>query len=197
MVSDLEAVVEASGLDRFPLFAMSQGCAVSVEYAVRHPERVTKLVLYGGYARGWRLNDDPEVVKMNEAHLTLTRTGWGRDNPAYRQLFTSFFIPGATQQQMDWYNELQRVTASAENAANLLNVLGNIDVRERLCLVKAPTLVIHVRGDARISMANGIELASGIPGARFVALEGKNHIILENEPAWPRFVDEVRAFLAE
>jgi len=197
LVADLEAVVDAAGLERFPLLGISQGCAVSVEYAVRHPERVTRLILYGGYARGWRLHDRPEVVEQTEAQLVLTRTGWGRDNPAYRQMFTSLFIPGATPEQVDWFNELQRITTSPENAARLMGAMGHIDVRQRLPLVRTPTLVIHVRNDERVTLANGRELAMGIPGARFVILEGRNHILLEQEPAMPRFLAEISSFLAE
>jgi pimeloyl-ACP methyl ester carboxylesterase/DNA-binding SARP family transcriptional activator len=197
LVGDLKAVVDAAGLKRFPLFAMSQGCAVSVEFAVRYPERVSKLVLYGGYARGWRASADREFAAQAEALVTLTRTGWGRDNPAYRQVFTSLFVPGATPEQMDWFNELQRITTSPDNAARLLSALGDIDVRTRLPLVTQPTLVMHARNDARVPYANGRELAAGIPGARFVTLEGQNHLLLEQEPAWPKFLSELRAFLAE
>jgi pimeloyl-ACP methyl ester carboxylesterase len=197
LVSDLEAVVDAAGLERFPLLGISQGCAISVEFAVRHPERVSKLVLYGGYARGWKLHDNPEAVEQVRAQVMLTRTGWGRDNPAYRQMFTSFFIPGATQEQMDWFNELQRITTTPETAARLMEAFGDIDVRHRLKDVKAPTLVMHARNDARVTLPNGRELAAGIPGARFVILESQNHILLEQEPAAARFLDEVAAFLAE
>ena len=196
-VNDLKAVVDAAGIERFPLLGISQGCAVSVEFAVRWPERVSKLILYGGYARGWRRRDDPDFIAQSEAMVTLTRTGWGRDNPAYRQVFTSLFIPGATQEQMDWFNELQRITTSPENAARILEAHGDIDVLDRLKLVTQPTLVIHSRNEARIPYANGRQLAMGIPGAKFVTLESQNHLLLEQEPAWPRFLAEVRAFLAE
>jgi pimeloyl-ACP methyl ester carboxylesterase/DNA-binding SARP family transcriptional activator len=197
LVSDLEAVVDAAGVDRFPLLGISQGCAVSVAYAVRHPERVTKLVLSGGYARGWRLGSKPENLELGEAHVTLTRMGWGRNNPAYRQLFTSLFIPTATQEQIDWFNEFQRITTSPENAARLLDALGDVDVRDIMGQVTTPTLVMHVRNDARVSLGSGRELAAGIPGARFVVLEGDNHILLEHDPASRRFLEELRAFLAE
>ena len=197
LVSDLEAVVDAAGLERFPLLGISQGCAISVEFAVRHPERVSKLILYGGYARGWKLHDKPEAVEQVQAQVMLTRTGWGRDNPAYRQMFTSFFIPGATQEQMDWFNELQRITTTPETAAKLMLAFGDIDVRHRLKDVKAPTLVMHARRDARVTLPNGRELAAGIPGARFVILESQNHILLEQEPAAARFLSEIAAFLAE
>ena len=196
-VGDLKAVVDAARVDRFPLFAMSQGCAFAVEFAVRYPQRVSKLILYGGYARGWRASGNADVVAQTEALITLTRTGWGRDNPAYRQIFTSLFIPGATPVQTDWLNELQRMTTSPENAARLIAALGDIDVSHRLAQVTQPTLVIHCRHDARILYANGRELAAGIPGARFVTLEGENHLLLEQEPAWPKFLAEVRTFLAE
>lgn len=195
-VEDLRSVADAAGVGRFPLFAMSQGCAVAVEFAVRYPERVSKLILFGGYARGWR-HYQTDFAAQIEALITLTRTGWGRDNPAYRQVFTSLFIPGATQEQMDWFNELQRITTSPDNAARLMTALGDIDVSGRLPLVTQPTLVLHARNDARVPFANGRELAAGIPGARFVTLESQNHLLLEQEPAWPRFLAELTAFLAE
>jgi pimeloyl-ACP methyl ester carboxylesterase/DNA-binding SARP family transcriptional activator len=197
LVSDLKAVADAARLDRFPLFAISQGCAVAVEFAVRYPSRVSKLLLCGGYARGWRVGAEPDHAAQREALITLTRTGWGRDNPAYRQVFTSLFIPGATPEQMDWFNQLQRLTTSPENAAKIMSAFGDIDVVDRLSLVTQPTLVLHARNDARVPYANGRQLAMGIPGARFVTLESQNHLLLEQEPAWPRFLAEVRAFLAE
>jgi pimeloyl-ACP methyl ester carboxylesterase len=184
-------------MKRFPLLAMSQGCAFAIEFAARYPERVSKLVLYGGYARGWRAFGNSEVVAQTEALITLTRTGWGRDNPAYRQIFTSLFVPGATTEQMDWLNELQRMTTSPENAARLIRALGDINVTHRLPQVTQPTLVLHCRKDARVSYPNGRELAAGIPGARFVTLESENHLLLEQDPAWHMFLAEVRAFLAE
>lgn len=196
LVSDLKAVADASGLDRFPLLGISQGCPVAVAFAVRYPKRVSKLILYGGYARGWRQRDDKALEQQQAAMITLARLGWGRDNPAFRQMFTSSFIPGATPEQGDWFNELQRVSTSPENAERLLRAFGEINVTDLLPQVAAPTLVIHTRGDERVHLNNGIELASGIPGARLVTLEGQNHLLLEQEPAWPRFVDEMRAFLA-
>jgi pimeloyl-ACP methyl ester carboxylesterase/DNA-binding SARP family transcriptional activator len=197
LVADLEAVVEATGLDRFPLLGISQGCSTAIAYAVRFPERVSKLVLYGGFARGWRLGTTPEYVAENEAMATLMRTGWGRNNPAFRQIFTSFFIPDASLEQMTWFNELQRISANGENAARLMSAFGMIDVSDQLAMVQTPTIVLHVRQDARVGFARGREMAAGIPGARFVPLEGRNHLILEQEPAWPRFLDEVTRFLAE
>jgi pimeloyl-ACP methyl ester carboxylesterase/DNA-binding SARP family transcriptional activator len=196
-VGDLEAVADAAGLERFPVLAISQGCAVAVEFAVRHPERVSKLVLYGGYARGWRKRGDATMIEQREAMQTLIRTGWGRDNPAFRQLFTELFIPDSTPEHMESFNRLQQVTTSPENAVRLHDAFSVLDVRPRLPLVEAPTLVLHVRDDARVSHSEGMELAAGIPGARFVTLAGRNHLLLEHEPAWARFLSEVGGFLAE
>ena len=195
-VADLEAVVEAQGLRRFNLFGVSQGCAVSIAYAVKHPERVNKLVLYGGFALGRRLRGTPIDAEQAEAMLTLMRTGWGQENPAFRQIFTSLFIPGATPEQMEWFNNLQRVTTSAENAVKMRLVSDFMNVVDLLPRVKASTLVMHCRDDAVQPFEEGRRIAAGIPGARFAALEGRNHLILETDPGWPRFRAEIQAFLA-
>ena len=196
-VRDLESVVEAAGVERFPLLGISQGCAISVEYAVRHPERVSRLVLHGGYATGWRLDPDPEEVVRREALQTLILHGWGQDNPMFRQVFTSGFIPDGTADQFHWMNELQRISISPENAVRLQNALGIVDIRDRLPLVQVPALVLHSRWDARVPHARGRELAAGIPGARFATLESRNHLILEHEPEFPRVLALINQFLAE
>ena len=196
-VRDLEAVVEAAGLDRFVLFGASQGCAFSIAYAVKFPHRVSKLVLYGGFARGRRLRGSPVDRDQAEAMLTLMRTGWGEDNPAFRQVFTSLFVPGGTAEQMEWFNELQRKTTSPENAVRLRLVSDNMDIADLLPRVRTPTLVMHCRGDAVQPFEEGRFLAANIPGARFVGLEGRNHLILEADPGWAKFKQEVDAFLAE
>lgn len=195
-VGDLEAVVEASGLDRFALFGISQGCAVSIAYAVRHPKRVTHLILYGGYARGWCRQGSPEIDSQMAALEILMRQGWGRKNPAFRQLFTTAFIPGASAEQMHGFNELQRKSASPDNAANILRSVTNFDVDDLLPRVRVPTLVLHCRSDSVQPFEEGRRMAAGIPGARFVPLEGRNHLILEEEPAWGHFLNEVQAFLS-
>jgi pimeloyl-ACP methyl ester carboxylesterase/DNA-binding winged helix-turn-helix (wHTH) protein len=194
-VRDIEAVIDAAGLDRFAMFGASQGCAFSIAYAVKYPERVSKLVLYGGFARGRRLRGTPVDVEQAEAMLTLMRTGWGQQNPAFRQIFTSLFVPGATPEQMDWFNELQRKTTSPENAVRIRLVSDYMNVAELLPRVTTPTLVLHCRDDAVQPFAEGLFLAANIPGARFVGLEGKNHLILESDPGWPKFQEEVAAFL--
>jgi class 3 adenylate cyclase/pimeloyl-ACP methyl ester carboxylesterase len=193
-VSDLEAVVNAAGVKRFPRLGVSQGCAVSIVYAVRHPERISHLILYGGYAAGLSRRSQ-RARELLAATATLVRTGWGADNPAFRQIFTSLFIPGATKEQADWFNEMERRSASPECAYRYLRVCGEIDVRPLLADVAVPTLVMHVRDDAIVPMKAGREMAAGIPGARFVALEGRNHLFLEQEPAAARFFEEIEFFL--
>jgi pimeloyl-ACP methyl ester carboxylesterase len=194
-VSDLETVVEASGPKRFALLGLSQGCAVSIAYAVRHPERVSHLVLYGGYSRGWSRRGSQAIIRQMEALEMLVRQGWGRRNPAFRQFFTTAFMPDATPEQMRWFNELQRRTTSPDNAAKILHSINDFDVDDLLPQVKVPTLVLHSRGDSAQPFEEGRRLAARIPGARLVALEGRSHLILHDEPAWPRFLKEVRAFL--
>jgi pimeloyl-ACP methyl ester carboxylesterase/DNA-binding winged helix-turn-helix (wHTH) protein len=195
LVNDLESVVEATGLDRFDLLGMSQGAAISIAYAARHPGRVKHLVLYGGFSRGRRMRGSPEEIANSDAVVTLMRQGWGQENPAFRQMFTSLFIPGGTPEQAQWFNDLQRITASPDNAVRLRNVVDTIDVSEMLPRVQTPTLVLHVRNDAVQPFEEGRRLAAGIPGARFVALEGRNHCLLPGDPGWARLHDEVRAFL--
>jgi pimeloyl-ACP methyl ester carboxylesterase len=196
-VSDLETVVDAAGITRFALLGISQGCAISIAYAVRHPERVSHLILYGGFVLGWNKRTRGAAQKEEEAAmLTLMRLGWGKENAAFRQLFTSQFIPGATKEQADWFNELQRMTVSAEMAARIHEVNGETDVTALLPQLSVPTLVLHARDEARVPYEAGRRMAAGIPGAQFVTLQGKNHLFLETEPAFAQFLEHTRAFLA-
>ena len=194
-VRDLESVVEATGLKRFALLGISQGCAVSINYAVRHPERVSHLVLYGGYARGRRKRGSPQENEQEDALITLMRQGWGRENPAFRHIFTSLFIPGGTSEQTKWFDDLQRVTTSPENAVRIRDTNVHIDVSDLLPQVKVPTMVVHCTGDAMVPFDEGRRIAAGIPGARFVALEGDNHLVLEGDPGWSRLLEEIKGFL--
>jgi pimeloyl-ACP methyl ester carboxylesterase/DNA-binding winged helix-turn-helix (wHTH) protein len=194
-VHDLETVVDELRLDRFALLGVSQGASVSIAYAVRHPERVSRLILSGGFALGWRRRGSAADVARAEASIVLIREGWGRDNPASRQMFTSLIVPDATLEEMRWFNDLERESASAETAIRLLHVIGDIDVVELLPRVCVPTLVLHSRGDARVPFEHGLMLARAIPNARFVALESKNHLILSHEPAWRHYVNELCGFL--
>lgn len=196
-VRDLETVVEASGVERFPLLGISQGGAVAIAYAARFPERVSHLILWGAYAAGWRHGASAEMTAEREAVITLVRHGWGRDDPAYRQIFSRTFMPSATPAEIDWFNDFQRRTASAENAARFLEVFSRLDVRDQLARVQAPTLVLHARDDRRIPVASGVQIAAGIPGAEFIALDTDNHVLLGREPAAAAFVTHVRQFLRE
>ena len=194
-VDDLESVVDAAGLDRFDLLGISQGAAVAIAYSVRHPERVRKLHLWGGYAVGWMHRGDPAEIERREALMELTRQGWALDNPAFRQMFTSLYLPEASQEQQDWYNEMQRITTSPENAEALQRVFGGIDVRQLLSKVTTPTLVGHSTRDAVVPFESGRALAARIPGARFIAVESPNHLLLETDPSWPKYARIVEEFL--
>lgn len=196
-VSDLECVVDALGLERFPLLGISQGASVSIEYAVRHPERVTGLVLIGGYPAGWRFHSNPEMVAKREAEKTLVRHGWGDNSPAYRQIFSHSFMPGADGETLDRFNEFQRQTTSAENAARFIDTFGDIDVRDRLGEVRAPTLVLHSRDDQRIAASVGAALAADMPNAQLQTLPSANHLPVPGEPAFDIMVDEIERFVSE
>jgi pimeloyl-ACP methyl ester carboxylesterase/DNA-binding SARP family transcriptional activator len=194
MVADLESIADASGLRRFCLLGVSQGCAISIAYAVRHPERVSGLILYGGYARGWRRRGDVVDAARREGLASAMLQGWGQQDPSFRQLFTQLFVPAADQDAMNWFNELQRQSVSPENAVRLQDEFSRIDVTDLLAEVTVPTLVLHGVGDAVVPFAEGKLLAEGIPGARFVPLLTHNHIMLADEPAFATFLSEARAF---
>ncbi len=196
-VGDLECVVEAAGLDRFVLLGISQGCAFSVEYANRHPEKVAGLVICGGYVRGWRARGNAAEIARREAISMLMREGWGQDDPLFRQMFTNLFIPGANRVQMDWFNELQRRTLTPDNALRLNFAFADIDISRSLERLTVPTLVLHASGDRVVPFSEGTEIARTIAGARFIELDSANHILLAEEPAFRSFVVEVSAFANE
>ncbi len=195
-VADLETVVGTVGGESFDLLGISQGCPVAIAYAVAHPERVRRLVLFGGFATGWRHSRSPDVQTRWNAMITLAGLGWGTNNPAFRQMFTSLFMPRAAPEHADWFNELQRASASPEQAQRLLAAIGEFDVAELLGAVAAPTIVFHCRDDALVAFGAGRHLAANIPGAEFVALESDNHLPLPDEPAWAVFVERLRDFLS-
>jgi pimeloyl-ACP methyl ester carboxylesterase/DNA-binding CsgD family transcriptional regulator len=192
-VRDLEAVVEAVGLKEFTLLGLSQGGPAAIEYAYRHPEMVSRLVLWGSFARG-RARRGASLAEF-EAANTLTREGWGRANPAYRRMFTMQFMPEATQDQMTWFDELQRVSTSPENAARIQRASSQIDVLDRLPSIPVPTLVVHGDQDERVPLELGRQVASLLPNAKFITVPTRNHLLLAEEPAWQNLLDEVRIFL--
>lgn len=193
---DLERVVDATGLERFPLLCISQGASIGIAYAVSHPERVSHLVIHGGYARGRAVRaSTPEESEVAAMMLRMVELGWGKANPAFRQVFTARFLPEASLEQQRWFNELQRTSASPESALRLLAAAGAIDVVDLLPKVACPTLILHSDNDAAVPFEEGRLLASRIPGARFVPLESQNHLLLESEPAWRRFLEELDGFL--
>jgi pimeloyl-ACP methyl ester carboxylesterase/DNA-binding winged helix-turn-helix (wHTH) protein len=194
-VRDLEAVVDALRLERFALFGTSQGAAVSIAYAARHPDRVTSLVFSGGFPLGWRRRGSAAEIATREAMTTLIEQGWGLDNPAFRQVFTARLWPDATVEQVRSFDELQRQSASPENAVRVQRAVGDIDVMALLPQIKVPTLVLHSRGDATVPRELGLMLAQGIPNARFVEIESRNHFPLSHEPSWDGYVQTILGFL--
>ena len=193
-IGDLEAVADDAGFDRFAVMAMSQGGPPSIAYAVRHPERVSRLLFYSSYAAALH-NPSQHQLELVETFEQMIKVGWARPDSAFRRVFTSLMIPGATEEQMKWIDELQRVSVSAENAYASRRQRMRADVIDLLTQLDVPTLVLHGRDDRMNEFEYGRLLASSISDARLVALETSNHILLEGEPAWPVFLREVTAFL--
>jgi pimeloyl-ACP methyl ester carboxylesterase/DNA-binding CsgD family transcriptional regulator len=194
-VSDLETVVDAAGLARFALLGASQGAAIAIAYAVKHPERVSKLVLYGGFARGRRRRGDPDQIEESELQVRAIKLGWGRENPAFRHIFTNQFIGSPTPELLNAWDEMQRLSCSAQTAARIVLAAHELDVMALLPQVKVPTLVMHSTNDARIAFEEGRLIASLIPGAQFVPLESGGHVLHPAEPAFHRFFAETKAFI--
>ena len=194
-VQDLEAVVDAAGLRRFALLGISRGASIAIAYAVRHPDRVSHLILFGGFAAGLNHTGTAADLEARRALNDLIRLGWGLNNPAFCKVFTCRFIPQATPAHEAWFDELQRVSTSPENAARLMEADDAIDVRPLLPQVSVPTLVVHCDGDRVALPELGRQLAAAIPGARYVSLPSANHLPLESEPAWPILLEELGVFL--
>ena len=194
-IADLEAVIDNAGFDRFAMMAMAQGGPPAIHYAVRHPERLSRLIFYGSYAAFYR-NPTPEVLELNDTFQHLIKVGWARPESEFRRVFTSLMIPGATEEQMRWLDELQRVCSSATNAYAARLQRRKDDAIALLPEIDVPTLVLHSRYDRMNGFEEGRLLASTIAGARLVVLESSNHIVLGDEPAWQVFMDEVSAFMA-
>jgi pimeloyl-ACP methyl ester carboxylesterase/DNA-binding CsgD family transcriptional regulator len=195
-VADLEAVIDAASFEEVALLGMSQSGPVAIAYAARHPERVSKLVLFATYARG-RLMRDPSPLARQQAELmiSLIRMGWAQNEPAFRRLFTTLFIPEATAEQMQWFDDLQRVTTEPETAVRIRHARNHDEVTREAARIASPTLVLHGRRDGLAPFEEGRMLATLIPGARFVPLDSPNHILLGDEPAWGQFLAELHRFL--
>lgn len=196
LVADLEAVVEAARLNRFVLLGCCQGGPVAIAYAARHPERVSHLILYGAYARG-KLARNPSQQDFDEAEtmLKLVELGWGHDNPAFRQVYTSLLVPDSKPDQYSWFLDMQRMTISPQNVVLLMRSLDQIEISALLPNIQVPTLILHARHDRRVPFAEGQLIASSIPNAEFVPLESRNHLLLEHQPAWRQFLDEIARFV--
>jgi pimeloyl-ACP methyl ester carboxylesterase/DNA-binding CsgD family transcriptional regulator len=195
-IRDLEAVVNAAGLRRFPLIGLCQGGVVAAAFAARHPERVSRLVLYDSYLFGaYAEGADQRVQKQARTLSEMIELGWGQETGAFREIFANLLMPDASKEQLRWIGELQRRTASAKIAKRLWDAFNTFNILTEAAKLKVPTLVFHVRGDAMVPFEAGRQLAAAIPNARFVPLEGKNHILLANEKAWQIFKTELRNFL--
>ena len=195
-VRDFELVVEAVNADRFAILGISQGAAVAIAYAMAHPERITKLILYGGYALGHNKRGSADEVDKGRLFLSLMQHGWGDEHSAFMRAFSSLYIPNGTPEQHKWFADLQHWTTTADNGARVRRACNDIDVAELLPRIQVPTLVLHARHDNVVPLEQGRLLAASIPNARLVTLESDNHVLLEGEPAWEKFIGEIEAFLA-
>jgi pimeloyl-ACP methyl ester carboxylesterase/DNA-binding CsgD family transcriptional regulator len=193
-LADLEAVLAATGFDRFALLGMSGGSAVAMAYAIAHPERVSRLILYGTVC-GEPLARTPDETAVEETYRSMIRVGWAKDDPEFRRVFTTRFIPDATEDQMRWFDDLQRMSTSPANAVASRIARQQVDIADDLHRISAPTIVLQAVGDRSTTFDNGVRVSAEIPGARLVPLESRNHILLGDEPAWRIFIDEVTAFL--
>ena len=196
-VHDFETVANATKLDRFAILGISQGAAVAIDYAVRHPAHVSKLILFGGYAQGRNRRASAEEQEKAHTFISMMRHGWGDEHSAFMRAFVSIFLPSGSPEQIKWFVDLQRMTTTADNAVRIRLACDDIDVVALLPQVTVPTLVLHCRYDNVVPLEQGRLMAASIPHARFVTLESENHVLLSGEPAWSKFLDEVEAFLAE
>ena len=194
-VEDMEAVVNESKIDKFPILGVSQGCAVSIAYAIRNPNKVSHLILIGGFARGKGQTGDPSYEEKSKMEQTMILSGWEDENPAFRQYFTTSMIPEGSKEQMDSFNNIMKITTSAKNAAKISSVNDQIDVSDILLKLEVPTLIFHCTDDARVPISEGKFMAANIKNSKFVPIKSKNHVLLETEQGWDLFKDEVTKFL--
>jgi len=194
---DLDAVVASLGLERFVLLGLSQGAATAISYAVRHPQRVSGLILYGGYAQGRNRRGSPEDVAKGQTVLAMMQQGWGQEDSAFMRAFSSLYLPSGTREQIRWFADMQRRATSSELAVRLRTACDDIDVVDLLSQVKVPTLVLHASRDNVVPVEQGRFLAANIPDARFAILDSENHVPLPGEPAGKRLLEEIERFATE
>ncbi|HXZ67292.1 MAG TPA: alpha/beta fold hydrolase, partial [Alphaproteobacteria bacterium] len=181
--------------EKFALLGTSQGAAIAIAYAVRHPERVTRLILYGGYVQGHLKRNDPAIEETHRVLQDIVRIGWGKPHGAFRQVFGALFMPDGTADQFRWFDELSRISMSTENALQTREAAAYVDVAPLLAQVRVPTIILHAADEIVVPFSQARMMAAGIPGARLVSLDSKNHILFAHEPAWKKFVAEVEAFI--
>ena len=194
-VEDMEAVVNESKIDKFPILGVSQGCAVSIAYAIRNPNKVSHLILIGGFVRGKGQRGDSSYQEKSKMEQTMILSGWEDENPAFRQYFTTSMIPEGSKEQMDSFNNIMKITTSAKNAAKISSVNDQIDVSDILLKLEVPTLIFHCIDDARVPISEGKFMAANIKNSKFIPIKSKNHVLLETEQGWDLFKDEVTKFL--
>jgi pimeloyl-ACP methyl ester carboxylesterase/DNA-binding CsgD family transcriptional regulator len=195
---DLEAVADAAGLKRFVLLGCCQGAGLAIAYAAKHPDRVSHLILYGAFSRGRTArNPTPSEIDEADTMLKLIELGWGCDNLAFRQVYTTMFMPDSKPEHARWFTDLQRLSTSPENAVGLIRGFNGMDVSGMLAGIRSPTLVMHSRQDGRVPFAEGQFVASSISGAVFVPLDSRNHILLDHQPAWHQFFAEITRFVRD
>ena len=195
-VEDLEAVIDHAARDRFILYATSQGVPVAIDYAARHPERVSHLILHGGYVRGRLVRERQADIEQGEAILKLIEHGWGVSGSPFLQAFSTMYIPNANREQIDSLVELQRLTTTTDNAVATRRAVDSFDVSNQLAKLATKTLVIHAADDGVHPIDQGRQLAAGIRDSEFVLLESENHALVPQEPAWERFFWELQRFTA-
>ena len=194
-VEDMEAVVNESKIDKFPILGVSQGCAVSIAYAIRNPNKVSHLILIGGFSRGKGQRGDPSYQEKSKMEQTMILSGWENENPAFRQYFTTSMIPEGSKEQMDSFNNIMKIATSAKNAAKISSVNDQIDVSDILSKLEVPTLIFHCTDDARVPISEGKFMAANIKNSKFITIKSKNHVLLETEQGWDLFKEEVTKFL--